>query len=599
MKHAYFLLFFLLFGLLIYFPGFHVDFMIDDRGFMGDNIRNIKHVLSSFVSGSTDMVYRPLVYVFVRVGYFLFGSDPFGYHVLNLVVLVLACLCMYGFFSRVFGNKPLGFLTALFFLVHPINHYLVDYVTTGYFCLQVIFMLGCIYWGAHKDFGLKNFILSLGCFVFAVLCHETAMALPFFILCFLLFAKRQPLPKALARSMPFFVALVAYFIFRMNIASLGGSIFIRFGKTHMDVWQFMATFIRLVDWQMSKLFYPDGIVIVWASQIVRQNLWQWFLLGGAWLGVLCYLMVRGRVIPGLCLGLSWVVVGFVPLLLACFIEPVAGLTIEPYWLVFASMGFCLFVAALIVELARRIHWPKAAFAACLITGLWGGSVQAYHALWMNERVYNFYWLEHAGDSRNPYVYLTEDFMRHRENNLARYYLGQFYEKYHEENTSHYYYALGLLDLRQHRWGSSKGNFLKAARLNPYSYDCYTHLGILAYQANDMAQAKKYFLYVMGRDHFAILPRLNMAMIYNKEGDFTGGIRLLREILAIDPRYELARVLLLRVYWDQRNIPAVLEQADVLLKDSQDHVVLNNIGIMYQSAGKTKQAKQAFEKAKKY
>ena len=55
------------------------------------------------------------------------------------------CFCVFidlSLIGKITGNYNLAFLTGLFYLIHPINGIVVNYISASVFALQVIFMLG-------------------------------------------------------------------------------------------------------------------------------------------------------------------------------------------------------------------------------------------------------------------------------------------------------------------------------------------------------------------------------------------------------------------------------------------------------------------------
>ena len=64
------------------------------------------------------------------------------YHLLNLFLFALMSLLIYLVIGKVAANYHLAFLTGLFYLVHPINGILVNYISASIYAFQMIFMLG-------------------------------------------------------------------------------------------------------------------------------------------------------------------------------------------------------------------------------------------------------------------------------------------------------------------------------------------------------------------------------------------------------------------------------------------------------------------------
>ncbi len=78
--------------------------------------------------------YRPLTVLTFRLNYALDGFNPFGYHLVNIVlhimcVLLLWCVCVRNVFTLTSHLQiDLGFLTAALFAVHPVHTEAVSFV---------------------------------------------------------------------------------------------------------------------------------------------------------------------------------------------------------------------------------------------------------------------------------------------------------------------------------------------------------------------------------------------------------------------------------------------------------------------------------------
>ena len=136
-----------------YSNALHNNFMMDDYGLLIQDTRahNVKYLLTHFIpdfrhvlniEGSVGNVYyRPLAHLLLMLCFLSFGLEPFGYHLVNLLVLFLCAFTLYVFLKLLFKNTPLALLTSLIFAAHPINGVMVNYITGIVFGVQVLAML--------------------------------------------------------------------------------------------------------------------------------------------------------------------------------------------------------------------------------------------------------------------------------------------------------------------------------------------------------------------------------------------------------------------------------------------------------------------------
>ena len=111
----------------------------------------------------------------------------------------------------------------------------------------------------------------------------------------------------------------------------------------MNGWEFMGSLFQVFSWYISKLFYPQGIVMAWATPILHDHI----LLNviGAFMLIALLLLLFARFKEKICrFALVLIVLGFLPICLAAFRLYGSGAMIEPHWLIFSSIGFFILAA---------------------------------------------------------------------------------------------------------------------------------------------------------------------------------------------------------------------------------------------------------------
>ena len=81
--------------------------------------------------GHLDHMVRPLLYATFLFDRSLYGNSPAGYHLLNLLLHLGSGLLVYRILTRAVTEEttPIPFLTALLFLIHPIQTETVTYIS--------------------------------------------------------------------------------------------------------------------------------------------------------------------------------------------------------------------------------------------------------------------------------------------------------------------------------------------------------------------------------------------------------------------------------------------------------------------------------------
>jgi hypothetical protein len=569
------LIIFSLLGLLVYSNALHAPFLVDDRMFLNDNHKNLGNLWLSFHVNPGDAYYRPLIHIVFKFMYYFFREDSFGYHCVNLILHVLAAQCLFLAIRQIRPNILPALLAGAFYLVHPMNHILINYSTTTCFSLQIIFMLlsltqinrdVSLFSGViHREIGRRPYLFSCLFFVLAVFCHESALVLPVFVFIVLYFARRQGFCQSFLFSLPFFVIALGFFVFRMNWARLDVGVLNNFARFDMNVLEYLATFSKLIGWYVGQLVLPDGVVVIWATDVVRHGV-GWLCVGALCVGLVCGAMVHLRKFNNSpFLGIVWLAAGLLPLTAACLVEPTRGIVIEPYWLVFSSIGFFIFMADCVAS-----TWA----IALVVIVLWSLLTWQYNQLWASPLTCLMFWKNKAPEYSKVSCHLARETYTDKQYNLARNFYAQCVTPKSLPSVIEYHSSLGIMDLQEGKFESAKQHLQAALKLNPMSLSLYTHLGVIAFKENDLAKAKELFTIAM-QDKFAILPRLNMASVYKKENNMTGAIQMFEEVLTVDPRLDTAFDGLMRIYFAQNNRSKIIETARRIIAQSRNPQMIAN------------------------
>ncbi|MBH0198827.1 MAG: tetratricopeptide repeat protein [Nitrospira sp.] len=141
--------------------------------------------------GHLDHMVRPLLHATFLFDRSVYGNDPSGYHVLNLLLHLGSGLLIYRILTRVVTEelKHVPFWTALLFLVHPIQTEAVTYISGRASSLMAFFSLLAL--ALYDDAAVRRrqakpygpyLVGALVSFICALGSKETAMTLPIALL---------------------------------------------------------------------------------------------------------------------------------------------------------------------------------------------------------------------------------------------------------------------------------------------------------------------------------------------------------------------------------------------------------------------------------
>ncbi|PIR41055.1 MAG: hypothetical protein COV31_03285, partial [Candidatus Yanofskybacteria bacterium CG10_big_fil_rev_8_21_14_0_10_46_23] len=171
--------------------------------------------------------YRPVLFLSFATNYALGQTSPIGYHLVNNILHILSAILI--FFILFWGTREKIFsvLTALIFLIHPLQTEAVTYVAGRGDPLHLFLMLCSLvlFFRAEKraeKLFSKSRIISLVALVLAILSQEKAIVFPFLaLITFMTFIRPgrffQSLKEGLKRVWPYFGLVFIYGLLRLTV----------------------------------------------------------------------------------------------------------------------------------------------------------------------------------------------------------------------------------------------------------------------------------------------------------------------------------------------------------------------------------------------
>jgi tetratricopeptide (TPR) repeat protein len=212
-------------------PGF--ELVWDDTHLLRDNTvlaaGSLAQVFGSdfWLEGERSGYYRPLVTLTYLAESRLFGLQPRGYHVMNVLYHLAATLALVWVGTLLLGHRLAAWLAGLVFALHPIHTESVAFVSGRTDVIAALFFLlalGCYVRGRDHP-GPGWTIGGPLAFAAALLSKEVAFVLPGVVLAYeITMARsremRSSLPGLLRRLLPFVLVAAGYLAVRHAV--LGG-----------------------------------------------------------------------------------------------------------------------------------------------------------------------------------------------------------------------------------------------------------------------------------------------------------------------------------------------------------------------------------------
>ncbi|GEM_PF-1282481 len=294
---------------------------------------------------------RPVRALTFMLDYALWGLDHRGYHLTNFILHILASLLCFFFLKAVFQNRRLAFISAILFALHPVHTEAVIGISHRKEMLAMIFLLIAYLSYLRIGHRFPGYMLSLACYVLALLSKQVALALPFLLVAHELILPRneKPLARRLVPVFPFLLIPALAFVLVFPDFRLFGQ-FKPPDFTELRYPLILATSIQCFIPYLRLSFFPVHLSVDYTIP-VSQSIFgpRIFIAVAAILivGILCIFLAKRT--PILSFALAWFLINILPVM---NIIPSNVFLAERY-LYIPSLGMCLLLAGLFEQLIQN------------------------------------------------------------------------------------------------------------------------------------------------------------------------------------------------------------------------------------------------------
>jgi len=255
----------------VYGTSLNNGFVWDDTFIIVNNplLEKLSNIPRFFLSEDTiedsTGYYRPVTYISFALDRAVWGVNPTGFHITNLVLHILAVLLFYTVTAALFKKERLAFVTALIFALHPIAGESVNFLsarnTLLSACLALLSLLFYI---------RKKRIPALFSFTMAIFSKEFALLLP---LVFLIYDCRIQREKfRFSRYFPYMIPVAVYLTLRSFAVQkanfLAGISFSNMITAPYLVVRYALNMIFPVQLKVLYSVHPDMVVGIVCSVVI-------------------------------------------------------------------------------------------------------------------------------------------------------------------------------------------------------------------------------------------------------------------------------------------------------------------------------------------
>jgi len=323
----------------------------------------LEGVLKSYYTDNVYGVYRPTsVHVFYYLCRFLFGLDPLGYHLVNLVSHTLNVLLVFALSMTLVRDCWTSFIAGAVY-TSRISHYIGVFWVAGIneIWVTLFYLISMTTFVVFMKRNKPSYRLaSLLSFAIALTCKENAVTLPLVILSLGFLYDTDFHPKRAAKMVgPYLVVLLLYLVMKFIIFKpMAGALY----EVGVGIWIYRNLLLYIL-WQVN----PSHLALIFLKSFTDMRPYEflndvrmlWYAL--AFTAITCLgltYFLRRRITSGLTFlsnncsgrlllaGLTTFVVGISPALLLAN-------RIQEYYLFIPSIGFSLCVAAVLGKHMRK------------------------------------------------------------------------------------------------------------------------------------------------------------------------------------------------------------------------------------------------------
>lgn len=309
-------------------------------------------------------LYVPVTWLSFAVDYRLWGRNPVGYHLTNLVLHLAGTTLVFFFVRRLTnGRTPVALLTAALFGVHPLRVESVAWVTERKDVLFTVFYLASLMaYGRWAETNRRRWYWwCFGLFVAAALSKATAVTLPVMLVVLDALIYRR---RAWAEKLPFLaVSLIVGLATAVAQASGAGETLA--GLETIPVWARAGLIGYCAFFYVAKFFWPAHLSAIYPTfDEIGWTPWTatgWLLL---WVAVTVGLATQRRRWPVVWFGWLFYLVALLPTI---GLTPVGIHVVADRYAYLALLGIMLAVSVVVVPLARGSVWVVLVGVLALLT----------------------------------------------------------------------------------------------------------------------------------------------------------------------------------------------------------------------------------------
>jgi protein O-mannosyl-transferase len=525
--------------LLAYWPSIHGGFIMDDDILLTNNatIRAPDGLYRIWFT-KEPLDYWPVSNSCLWLQWRLWGMNPTGYHVVNVLLHSANCLLIWLLLKRL--AIPGAYFATLLFAFHPVNVESVAWISQLKTILPLFFFLISIlcYLNVQRAFN-RWYFASIIAFVFAMLGKSSVAIFPLVLLLVVWWQNQRLTMRDVWQVVPFLLIAMVLILINIWIQTRGAHITVRTATGA----QRLAGAASALWFYLFKAIAPLNLSFVYPQWNIDTSNFLWWLPLAAAItvsAVLCYFCFSAKKPWARCLLFVWLYFGFALLPALGFIDVgyMKYSLVADHYQYIALIGVVTLFAGGGVYLQHRIAQPTNfalnAAGVFLVAAL-------MYLTWQQNHLYaDCLTLYQAAEQQNPKSVLVET-------NLS--------------------VALANLD----RVSESLSHAQQAVDIDPNFPDARCALGIAFSKSGQTNQAIQEYRKALDLDPTFAKVASNLGAALARKGQLAEALPYLQRAVELNPFYFDARSNFGRALTAAGHLPEALEQLEAAVQLHPDYV----------------------------
>jgi len=490
--------------------------------------------------------WHPLTWLSHIMDYQLFGLNPAGHHLTNLLFHLANVVLLFWVLHRMTGALWPSALVAALFALHPLNVESVAWVAERKNVLSTLFWLLTLlaYVGYVKKPGWQRYLGMMGIFVLGLMAKPMLVTLP----CVLLLLDYWPLgrlgkgprefwerlPRLAAEKLPLLIPVAAVSLLAIRAQSQAGALpsweGLSLGTRVGNAVLAYGLYLKKMLWPMDlAVFYPHPGSSLGAGPVILAALLLVILsLSVGW---------QGRKSPYLVVGWLWYLGTLVPV---SGLIQVGGHAMADRYAYIPLMGLFIILVWGAAELAQTLNLPKiwlVAVSLCLLMTMMG-FVRLHLSYWKNSITLFQHTLRFTSDNHLAHSNLGLAFLQNGDLDQA---IDHFYRALEiQPGFALVHSNLGIALRRKGIPDEALQHSIKAVQINPSLAKAHNNLGISLFQKGRVDEALQEF-----RTALEIKPNYpacyyNLGVVLEHQDRKEEAVESFRQVLRWDPEHREAK-----------------------------------------------------------